>query len=703
MNRVVRIVVIVAAVLLLLLAGLFAYLRFVFDPNDFRERIGALVEAQTGRKFSIDCELGLSVFPWIGVEIGAARLGNAEGFSERPFASIRAAQVRALLMPLLSGRVEVDRVTLDGLELSLERNRRGLGNWSDLARAGAEIEAGKAETAAPAARPGMAPTALALGGLTLRDAVVRWHDAATGSAYQVSDLSLETGSFASGEPMPLELSAKLAGGDPAMRADLSMKGVIVADLAANRHRVAGLAVEFGGTGEALPGGKAGISVAASEIAVDLGSGEGRIEGLQLSGLGVTVMLDATLASLSAEPRAKGHLSIASFGPKALAASLGIALPPTRDAAVLQQASLEADFDAGSSSASAKGLRIGLDETRIEGSLSVDGYAAPTVAFELAADAIDVDRYLPPDGGTEAGHQKSPADQRGDAKAPLIPVGPEVHGRLRLERMTVSRLKLSDIVLELALAGGRLTLKPQAALYQGRYSGNIGVDGRQAAPALTLDERLSGVQIGPLTEDLTGEAPRITGSAHVAAKLRGRGAAADALKRSLAGDVELRFADGALKGINIAAFMRKAEATLTGKPAPADEGPNQTDFTELTATVQFADGVARNQDLAMRSPLLRVRGEGSANLISESVDYLVRASVVGTLTGQGGKPLEKVRGVTVPIRVKGSFSDPGFALDTQSLLSDNVKAKVEEKKEEVKKKAEDKLKQEFQKGLQKLFR
>ena len=169
MNRVVRIVVIVAAVLLLLLAGLFAYLRFVFDPNDFRERIGALVEAQTGRKFSIDCELGLSVFPWIGVEIGAARLGNAEGFSERPFASIRAAQVRALLMPLLSGRVEVDRVTLDGLELSLERNRRGLGNWSDLARAGAEIEAGKAETAAPAARPGMAPTALALGGLTLRD------------------------------------------------------------------------------------------------------------------------------------------------------------------------------------------------------------------------------------------------------------------------------------------------------------------------------------------------------------------------------------------------------------------------------------------------------------------------------------------------------------------------------------------------------
>lgn len=136
MKSVVRIVVIVAGVVLLLLVGLFAYLKFVFDPNDFRERIGTLVQTQTGRSFSIDGELGLSVFPWVGVEIGGARLGNAEGFSERPFARIRSAEVRALLMPLLSGRVEVDRVTLDGLELNLERNRSGADNWSDLAAAG---------------------------------------------------------------------------------------------------------------------------------------------------------------------------------------------------------------------------------------------------------------------------------------------------------------------------------------------------------------------------------------------------------------------------------------------------------------------------------------------------------------------------------------------------------------------------------------
>ena len=547
------------------------------------------------------------------------------------------------------------------------------------------------------------PKALALGGLTLRDAVIRWLDGAEGVSYEVSDLSLETGSFAPGKPMSVTLGAQLAGGQPAIRADLSMKGEVVADLAANRHRVDGLELRLDGTGQAVPGGKAAVALAASQIAIDLASGEGRIDGLQLSGYGLTAQVDASLSGLPAEARAQGHLSVAPFSPKALAQALGIVLPPTRDAAVLQQASLETDFDAGVGSASIGGLRIALDDTQLEGNASVADFTGPAVTFELSADAIDVDRYLPPEGVGDAAGEAQAGNAAGASDGPLLPIAPKVDGRFRLGRMIVSKLTLTDIELAMALAGGRLSLKPQAALYQGRYQGNIGVDGRKPVPALTLDERLSGVQIGPLTQDLTGEAPRITGSAHIGAKLAGRGAGGDALKRSLAGNVDLRFADGALKGVNIAAFMRKAEAALTGKPAPAEEGPNQTDFTELTGTVQLADGVARNQDLAMRSPLLRVRGEGSANLVSETVDYLVRASVVGTLTGQGGKPLEKVRGVTVPIRVKGSFSDPGFALDTQSLLSDNVKAKVEEKKEEIKKKAEDKLKQEVEKGLNNLFK
>jgi len=147
------------------------------------------------------------------------------------------------------------------------------------------------------------------------------------------------------------------------------------------------------------------------------------------------------------------------------------------------------------------------------------------------------------------------------------------------------------------------------------------------------------------------------------------------------------------------LMRRAEAVLTGQPAPEEGGPNETDFTDLAATVTLKDGVASNSDLALRSPLLRVGGEGSADLLTERIDYLVRATIVGTLTGQGGKPLEKVKGLTVPIRVSGGFDDPKYALDADQLLKDNLKAKVGEKREELKQKAQESLK----KGLQNLFK
>ena len=119
---------------------------------------------------------------------------------------------------------------------------------------------------------------------------------------------------------------------------------------------------------------------------------------------------------------------------------------------------------------------------------------------------------------------------------------------------------------------------------------------------------------------------------------------------------------------------------------------------------------RNNDLSLRSPLLRVGGEGSANLVSEGIDYLVKASLVGTLTGQGGKSLDQVRELTIPVRVSGTFGAPRYALDTEALLAGSVKQRLEAEKAAIKEKvdaardkARDSLKDELKKGLGGLFR
>ena len=143
------------------------------------------------------------------------------------------------------------------------------------------------------------------------------------------------------------------------------------------------------------------------------------------------------------------------------------------------------------------------------------------------------------------------------------------------------------------------------------------------------------------------------------------------------------------------------AKFQGKPAPATNEPEKTDFSSLSGTAKITNGVVNNQDFNMQSPLLHVTGAGKADLVKENLDYLLKTSIVGSLQGQGGADLEKLKGVTIPVRVSGPFSKPSYKPDLSAALSDTVKQKaeekVEEKKQEVKQKLEDKLKSKL-KGL-----
>ena len=98
---------------------------------------------------------------------------------------------------------------------------------------------------------------------------------------------------------------------------------------------------------------------------------------------------------------------------------------------------------------------------------------------------------------------------------------------------------------------------------------------------------------------------------------------------------------------------------------------------------------------MRSPLLRATGAGTVDLVNEQLDYLLSAKIVGSLQGQGGKELEQLKGVTIPVKITGPFSKPSYKPDLSAVVSDQVKekakAQVEEKKKEVEEKLQDKLK------------
>ncbi|HHA18646.1 MAG TPA: AsmA family protein, partial [Methylophaga sp.] len=100
-------------VVIIVIAGLIA-LPFIVDPNDYKQEISDQVEKATGRTLTLDGDIGLSVFPWIALEMGPLSLSNAKGFKAEHFAKVEAAEIRIKLMPLLQKQLEMDTIVLDG-------------------------------------------------------------------------------------------------------------------------------------------------------------------------------------------------------------------------------------------------------------------------------------------------------------------------------------------------------------------------------------------------------------------------------------------------------------------------------------------------------------------------------------------------------------------------------------------------------------
>lgn len=124
---------------------------------------------------------------------------------------------------------------------------------------------------------------------------------------------------------------------------------------------------------------------------------------------------------------------------------------------------------------------------------------------------------------------------------------------------------------------------------------------------------------------------------------------------------------------------------------------KTDFSELTASLKIANGVAHNDDLALKSPFLRLAGVGDIDIGQGQMNYLAKASVVGSAEGQGGKGVDQLKGLTVPVRVSGPFDGLSYKLELASMVGDAAKARLEEKKQEIKTQAEDRAK-DLLKGL-----
>ena len=408
--RVLRWVLGIAAAVVLLAVAAVLIATLLVNPDRYRGRIESAVRRETGRPFVIAGHLRLTWFPWLGMRMGAARLGAAPGAGGPDLLKWRSAAVRVRLLPLLlHRRLEVGRIRIDGADLHLSRGLHGRGNWQDLL---ARLRSGRGTAAgAPAGNPARAAS---LAGLDLANGTLDYVDEATGEYVRLTGWQLRVGPYRAGAPLSVRTSFVLHAANTRVGGSAAGSKALVLPAA--------------GVPVALDVPRLQLKTAPLEVAAPRWS-------LQVADAKLRGALHAR-RDVSGELSASGALSAAVSSLRELTGALGIGMPAVEDPAALAALSLSGSWSYRRGALEVKPLTARLDSTTLTGWVARSGGAKPLWRFALEANEVDFGRYL----------------TRSKARKPLrLPVSAlralHAEGTIEIARARIAGTRLKDVRLQ----------------------------------------------------------------------------------------------------------------------------------------------------------------------------------------------------------------------------------------------------------------
>ena len=683
------------------------YLYVTFDGARLAAETSQFMKQRYQRSLRFDGPVELSMFPRLVLQLPRSTLSGHK--SEAEFLGVDGAEVSVRLLPLLSRKVVVDRLEFTGLRLTLQRSKDGALNTDDL------MAAGEGDAAAD-------PLALDIARIGVNGGTVEWKDERSSQQFSLSQLMLETGHVGPRAEGAFTLQAKVSAASPRVNGQLRLESAYRMDTEGGQHQARKLRMSFSGDLAGLPG--LGSETSVEEIQINP-QGSPRLSGVSMEARGkleedalvltasapllafgasgpeaATVDLALKLDGRGRSGTAKAHLAGLSgratgAGLESVAMDVDLRAGDTRVAGkakaaatwqtsgrLLEIAGLKGAFTvtpAGAAAAKlalegsgrvdlARGSAAGrmdarLDDSRIQGAWSLPRLSPLAIGFDLDVDRLDVDRYLaarPAKGNKDAG---KPAPAPGADRFDLSFLrGYDVDGALRFGSLKADKLHLERVSLPLSLHGGRLVSRGHtASLYGGSAAGNftLAAEGNRCF----YTGLFSNVNLAPLLRDTTGK-ESLSGLATLNLDVATGGESISGLRKALGGNARLVFRNGAVQGIDMGAALREWRGAINGKQSVRRgyrEGES-TSLSDLSASFRIADGVMHNTDLQARSPMLRITGAGDVDLGQGSIDYLSRVTLVVIPIGPDSGLLASLRGITVPVRVKGVLGRPDWHLE-----------------------------------------
>ncbi|MBY7730983.1 AsmA family protein [Vibrio splendidus] len=661
-------------------------LVLLVNPNQFKPLIVEQAQKHTGLELVIEGDISWQFFPSIGFELGQTELRNPAGFTQPNLFKVDTVGVDVSVTPLFSNQLEIGNITLDGAEFYLETLKDGRKNIDALTQSSASQESEPAADAssesAPAPQEQSTTEAsgwtINLAGVTVSNALFEMDDKQAGSFTKLYDVSLNLSEFAVDTWTTATFAASGENNQQKFSANGSAEFKLAEGFASYALRNIDLNAKFNDPATSIESAKIGLNTFEFD----------KVNQLTYAVIGKAAGLDLDL-----DLKGGGELTVDSAISKVTLNKL--TLDSTFKGDTLPQSPMKVDmlsdlsFDLTKSHLSFVLEKLQANSIALDGKADVTLSEVPKVRFSLHSPNIDLDEFLGLGSTTETANTAPSGSAGGStsnagSSAPTKEVEPDlsalktldVKGDITIDKFKASNAKMQNVKTAFSVNRGIAELTSFTSnLYQGSISATAKLDARKTPATYTAKKKIKGVKVQPLLVDVANN-DMLEGTGNIDVNVKGKSLTPTGIKKNLVGTIAINFEDGAVNGINVAQLIRENYAKIKGEKVESKNEAQKTDFSAMKATLKVDKGWVSTNDLTAQSPLLRVTGQGKANFINETVDFLVRTSIVGSLEGQGGKNIDDLKDVTIPIKVTGQWADPKFALVFDDVLKQKAQKEID---------------------------
>lgn len=327
------------------------------------------------------------------------------------------------------------------------------------------------------------------------------------------------------------------------------------------------------------------------------------------------------------------------------------------------ASLSGHIDLNNEQVQVDTIDVKFDQSKLTGKLLLSGFKKPTYTTTLHIDGVDLDRY-----------RKKKAKEA--TKPFLLPVqlfkALAFQAELTIDKLNYAGIDLSNITVKAEDDGQKLKVSDLSAkLYGGTVQLQGALDMKGKVPGLDVTAKLNNVQMEPLLKDLK-DTDEISGNAQIDAKIIASGTTDQEMIRRMNGDLAIELKDGMIKPLQILKVIRIAKAIYLKQPFGGEAAEQPSGFATLTAKGKIKNGVYHTTTINAKSDLMKVTGNGKANLAKQSVDYKLNIYLASELKRDLAQGKVVYDEAPIIYTVKGPISDLDQSADVTKVLAEQGK-------------------------------